>query len=166
MSDPDLDELVRSNIREVLAAVDQQQPAEGTGTSALPVQEHLDDSRCALMPVIASCHVRRKPYKRLGITCPCCRAQSGVAATCNDGMLDPKLLEVPQSSEATIRLLRVRLKSVEEQLGMAMILNQGQLQELQGPARHCGNTICMDARQYTDGCLQIQTPATPDIVDC
>lgn len=40
-------------------------------------------------------------------------------------MLNSKLLEVPQSSEATIRLLKARLKSVEEQLSIALKLNQG-----------------------------------------
>jgi hypothetical protein len=40
-------------------------------------------------------------------------------------MLDARLLEIPQSSEATIRLLKARIRSLEEQLGVALKLNQG-----------------------------------------
>jgi len=35
------------------------------------------------------------------------------------------MLEIPQSSDATIRLLKARIKSLEEQLGTALTLNQG-----------------------------------------
>jgi hypothetical protein len=43
------------------------------------------------------------------------------------GWLDPAMLEVPHNSDATIRLLKARIKSLEEQLGTALKLNQGQL---------------------------------------
>lgn len=43
-----------------------------------------------------------------------------------DGWLDPAMLEVPHNSDATIRLLKARIKSLEEQLGTALKLNQGQ----------------------------------------
>lgn len=41
------------------------------------------------------------------------------------GWLDAGMLEIPQSSDATIRLLKARIKSLEEQLGTALTLNQG-----------------------------------------
>lgn len=48
---------------------------------------------------------------------------------CRDSTwLDPGVLEcVPQNSDATIRLLKARIKSLEEQLGTALTLNQGKL---------------------------------------
>jgi hypothetical protein len=41
------------------------------------------------------------------------------------GWLDAGILEIPQSSDATIRLLKARIKSLEEQLNTALSLNQG-----------------------------------------
>lgn len=53
---------------------------------------------------------------------------SGAVWCCRDtdGWLDAAMLEVPHNSDATIRLLKARIKSLEEQLGTALMLNQGQ----------------------------------------
>eukprot|EP00879_Flechtneria_rotunda_P032188 GHRR01035355.1.p1 GENE.GHRR01035355.1~~GHRR01035355.1.p1 ORF type:complete len:171 (+),score=65.00 GHRR01035355.1:1120-1632(+) len=54
-------------------------------------------------------------------------------------MLDSTILEIPHSSEATIRLLKARIKSLEEQLTTAMSLNQekdAEVMELQKQLKH------------------------------
>eukprot|EP00878_Enallax_costatus_P045611 GHUV01055034.1.p1 GENE.GHUV01055034.1~~GHUV01055034.1.p1 ORF type:complete len:198 (+),score=66.48 GHUV01055034.1:259-852(+) len=101
MSDAEFDELVLANIQDVLAAVAQEQPRTPASASEPEPGQGLPHQQDAS------------------------RRQSGEGAgTSSNGMLDTRLLEVPQNSEATIRLLKARLKSVEEQLAMAMSLNQ------------------------------------------
>jgi hypothetical protein len=61
--------------------------------------------------------------------------------TCRDaGWLDAGILEVPQNSDATIRLLKARIKSLEEQLGTSLKMNQGE--GLCRPSVFLGLPVC------------------------
>lgn len=90
----EFDELVRSNIQDVLDAV----ATSTTMAAAAAEAATAEHGGCA---------------------------EHAAAMTTIPGLLDARLLEIPQSSDATIRLLKARIKSLEEQLGIALKLNQG-----------------------------------------
>ena len=126
----DFEQVVRSNIQEVLDAVAHTSsvsdeaaagataaPCSSTSTSGRPTRcGHHVNCMCSL---VADDHARPLNLTSNYTNLTCCRDAA-------DGWLDAKLLEVPANSDATIRLLRARIKSLEEQLGTALTLSQGE----------------------------------------
>lgn len=126
MSDVNFDELVRSNIQEVLAAVAQQHPGTPAPEASQSQLHQQGAKRFAPSQLLQYYKPANVPRRLVHVQIFVCRRESGEEVdSSSNGMLDSKLLEVPQNSEATIRLLKARLKSVEKQLGVVASANQG-----------------------------------------
>jgi hypothetical protein len=115
----DLDEVVRANIKDVLDSVARSSIAEQAKDTCAPSssQQAAPPRYCVLDEGCLHQLTKAAKATSLADTSP---------LHCRDGTwLDPNILEVPQNSDATIRLLKARIKSLEEQLNTALTLNQG-----------------------------------------
>lgn len=140
MADVDLQELVQRSIQEVLQTVADAPPstrggptvddAGGICCSLSHRHAHNTHINVLMTPAMLTSGLKEDAAANSGggpasggSSRRLSRAASSTTAAA--GGLDVNMLEVPSNTEATVRLLKTRVKSLEEQLSMAMAQSRG-----------------------------------------
>ena len=121
MSEVDLAALVRANILEVLESVEQSAPIRQPSRTVADDGYAASDSAAGYEAYVAanSLPVIDASYSVVD-ACSICE----IAPTAGSG-LDPEVLEIPNNSDATIRLLKARVKALNEQVQLLQTNSEG-----------------------------------------